>query len=124
MSFWQTIFFSDESHIDGSSISRERELREEGTAYKPENMQQRPPLQELTVHFTLCISWDKKYDPIFYNEEHLEVKVEVKKPPKPQRRPVNGNEEEYQQRLREWEAKLPHEPEIKVTLLFILLYRY
>ena len=35
-------------------------------------------------------------------------------PPRPRRRPTTESEEEYQARLREWEALQPHDTEVKV----------
>jgi predicted AAA+ superfamily ATPase len=49
-SFWQYIYYTDEAHIDPSSQGVGHILREEGTRYKAENIQQRPELKGVKLH--------------------------------------------------------------------------
>lgn len=72
-----------------------------------------PDTTGVIFHFAASISWYYKGPLIFYNDEHEPPPVEVKKPSKPRRRPKTETAEQYQQRLKEWEASLPHDPEIK-----------
>ena len=113
--FWQYIYFTDECHIDPSQWAHEQVLREEGTRLEPENLQEVPSsLKGCKVHCAAFVNWHKIGPLQFYNDEKAEPIMEVRQDPKPRRHPKHGNEEEYQQRLREWEANLPKKPDVKV----------
>ena len=49
-SFWQFVHFSDESRVDSSEQSIGTILREAGTRYNAENIEEIPPKQKATVH--------------------------------------------------------------------------
>ncbi len=48
--FWQYILFTDEAHIDPSEVFTEYILRAPGTAYNPENLQERPEKKGVKLH--------------------------------------------------------------------------
>ena len=112
--FFDHIVYTDEAHVDPTSQAQGMVLREQGTRDNPENIEERPPLKGVRFHIAAWISWWGKAQKLeFYNDE--EDKVEQPPyPSKPRRRPTTENEEEYQARVREWEAGKPHEVEVKV----------
>lgn len=112
--FFDHIVYTDEAHIDPTSQAQGRILREQGTRDDPENIEQRPPLKGVRFHIAAWISWYGKADKLeFYNDE--EDKIEQPPyPPKPRRRPKRETEDEYHNRVKEWEAGKPHDIEIKV----------
>jgi hypothetical protein len=112
--FFDHIVYTDEAHVDPTSQSQGRVLREQGTRDNPENIEQRPPLKGVRFHIAAWISWwGKAHKLEFYNDEddHIE---QPPMPPRPRRRPKTETIEEYNSRLKEWEASKPHEVEIKV----------
>ncbi len=59
------------------------------------------------------ISWYQKGPLIFYNDENDPPTMKpIKQEPKP-RRSRYQTEEKYQERVRDWESRKPHDPEIK-----------
>ena len=112
--FFDHIVYTDEAHIDPTSQAQGMVLREQGERNNPENIEERPPLKGVRFHIAAWISWWGKAEKLeFYNDE--EDKVEHPPyPPKPRRRPTTETEEEYQARIMEWEAKKPHDVEVKV----------
>lgn len=110
--FFDHIIYTDEAHIDPTSQAQDRVLRELGTRDKPENIQERPPLKGVRFHIAAWISWYGKADKLtFYNDE--EDKIEHPPyPPKPRRRPTTESPEEFDRRVKEWEASKPHEVEV------------
>lgn len=111
-SFWQYIHFTDEAHVDPDQVHSEHILREEGTRYEAENMQPMPDMKGVKFHFAASISWHHKGKLQFYNDEHDPPLVVTKKPPKP-RKSKYETMDQHHQRVVEWEASLPHDPEIK-----------
>lgn len=114
--FWQWIIFTDEFHIDPTSMGASYILRERGQRTDEENIQQRPPKQGNQLHVAGWVSWNEKCEKlIFYHDEH-EQEQHIEQPlrdPKPRRRPTTESEEEYKQRVLEWEASKPHPVEVK-----------
>ena len=112
--FFDHIVYTDEAHVDPTSQAQGRVLREQGTRDNPENIEERPPLKGVRFHIAAWISWWGKAPKLrFYNDK--EDKVE--RPPmprKPRRRPTTETNEEYAERLKEWEALKPHDVEVKV----------
>lgn len=112
--FFDHIVYTDEAHVDPTSQTQGRVLREQGTRDNPENIEERPPLKGVRFHIAAWISWWGKAPKLkFYNDE--EDKIEH--PPyssKPRRRPKTETEEEYNRRVQEWEAGKPHNHEVKV----------
>ena len=110
--FWQYVFFTDEAHIDPSSTSQGCILREQGTRYDTANIQERGEKIGVKLHIAALINWHEKVDKLeFYNneEEHVE---RPRRPAKPRTKKYES-EEGFQNRLREWEALLPHEQVVK-----------
>ncbi len=56
----QWIFFTDEAHIDPSSASQGDILREQGTRYNTENIQQRPEKTGVKLHVARWCNWHTK----------------------------------------------------------------
>ncbi|KAE8451618.1 hypothetical protein EG329_003075, partial [Mollisiaceae sp. DMI_Dod_QoI] len=112
--FFDHIVYTDEAHVDPTSMAPPMTTREQGTRDKPENIVERPPLQGVRFHIAAWISWWGKADKLeFYNDE--EDKIEHPPyPKKPRKRPTTETEEEYQTRVLEWEAGKPHAVEVKV----------
>jgi hypothetical protein len=54
--FWQFVYFTDEAHIDPSSITQGRILREQGTRYSTENIQERPEKSGVQLHIAAWIN--------------------------------------------------------------------
>ena len=48
--FWDHIFFTDEAHIDPTSMVQEEVLREQGTRYEPDNIQWRGQKKGVRFH--------------------------------------------------------------------------
>jgi hypothetical protein len=112
--FFDHIVYTDEAHIDPTSQTQGRVLREQGTRDMPENIEERPPLKGVRFHIAGWISWWGKADKLeFYNDEEDSVETPPY-PSKPRRRPTTETEEEYKGRVKEWEASKPHEVEVKV----------
>ena len=59
-SFWRYVVFTDETHFDPGSRSQGRVLREKGTRYSPDNIQERGSLVGNKVHFAAWVTWDSK----------------------------------------------------------------
>ena len=111
-SLWQWVFFTDEAHYDPGQISRQNVLREEGTRLNTENMQEMPDMKGNKLHMAASINWHVKGPLKFYNDENDTSAIVSAKEPKP-RRSKYLQEEDYQKLVREWEARQPHEAEIK-----------
>ena len=115
--FWQHVHFTDEAHFDATEIPADFVLREEGTRYRPENVQQLPPKKGISLHIAASISWWHKGELQFYNDEKDQpanpTTIEPEYPSKPRRRPKTESEEAFQSRLTYWEANKPHSAEIK-----------
>jgi transposase len=110
--FGANIYFTDEAHIDPSEVFQQYILREEGTRYEPESIQELPEKKGTKLHIATWINWQQKAERLeFYNDEndHLEP---PKRPSRP-RRSRYETEEQFQQRIVSWEANLPHEVETK-----------
>jgi transposase len=110
--WWDCIGFTDEAHYDPSSQATGYILREKGKRYKPENIQQKPDLRGNKLHFAALITRDFKSELIFYHDEEV---VEVQpKPPTPRPRKWKYElQEDFNNRLREWEATIPPKKEVK-----------
>ena len=91
---------------------REHILREKGTRYDPENLQEMPDFQGIKLHIAASVSYHHKSDLVLYNDENDQPLIKPQKPCRPRRRKLD-TDEEWEQRLREWEASLPHEGEVK-----------
>jgi hypothetical protein len=110
--YWQWIFFTDEAHIDPSSMGQGSILRERGHRYDVENIQERPEKTGVRLHVAGWVNWHFKAPKLeFYNDENDYVQ-KPKRPPKP-RKSKYQSDEEYNTRVLEWEASLPHEQEVK-----------
>jgi len=112
--FWSYIFFSDEAHVDPSSLCAPGVLRERGHRYDDENIVERPPKKGVKFHVAAWITWWEKAEKLeFYNDEEDYIQRPAM-PSKPRRRPTTETTDEYQARVREWEALRPHDAEVKV----------
>jgi hypothetical protein len=110
--FWQYIIFTDEAHIDPTSTLQGYILREEGQRYDSENIQERGEKKGVKLHIAAWINWHKKADKLeFYNDEQDSI-IRPKRPPRP-RKTMYESEDEFQHRLDEWNASLPHEHDVK-----------
>jgi len=110
--FWQYIFFTDEAHIDPTSVRQGLILRELGTRYDPPNIGQRPPLKGVRLHIAAWINWHSKAEKLeFYNDEKDYIQ-RPQRPPKP-RKTMYETDEDYNQRSLEWKASAPHPREVK-----------
>jgi hypothetical protein len=112
--FFDHIVFTDEAHVDPTSRAQERVLREQGTRDRPENIEEKEPLKGVRFHIAGWISWYGKADKLrFYNDEEDYIE-QPSMPKKPRRRPTTETDNEYIERLKEWEASKPHDREVKV----------
>lgn len=110
--FWQFVYYTDEAHIDPSSTSQGYILREEGYRTDPENIQERGEKTGVKLHVTAWVNWHEKAEKLeFYNDEE-EYTERPRRPTKPRSRKYESKEE-FDVRIREWEALLPHEQVVK-----------
>jgi hypothetical protein len=66
-------------------------------------------------HIAAWINWYGKAEKLeFYNNEEDTIEQPLM-PPKPRRRPTTETQEEYEARVKEWEATKPHKVEKKVA---------
>ena len=113
-SFFDYIVYTNKAHINPTSQAQGRVLREQGTRYNTENIKERPPLKGVRFYIIAWISWYSKAKKLeFYNNEEDVIETPPY-PPKPRRRPTTETEEEYKQRVLEWEAGKPYSREVKV----------
>lgn len=121
-SFWAFVHWTDEAHVDGTSMSAGRALRQEGTRYNPENLAEMPPLEGVTLHIAASVSYYHKSELIFYNDPndipnaptHVQIDQPQKKIRKPTQRKSESEEQFHQsERFLAWQANLPHEVEIR-----------
>jgi hypothetical protein len=111
--FWSYIFFTDEAHIDPSAQQAPGILRERGTRYDDENIVERGERKGVKFHVAAWITWFEKAEKLeFYNDEEAREE-QPPMPPKPRRRPKTESEDEYQARLKDWEAQKPHKVDVK-----------
>ena len=111
-SFWQYVHWIDEAHIDPSMEPRQYILREEGTRLQSENMQEMKETVGVRYHIAASVSWHHKGLLQFYNDENDPPEIKIPKPKKP-RKSKYETDEQYNQRVKEWEASLPHDVEAK-----------
>jgi hypothetical protein len=92
---WAYRVITDEAHIDPNSRAVGDVLREEGTRYDVENVEERPPRVGSKFHIAAAISWWGKSELQFYNnkEDHKE---RPPYPPKPRRCPKTETSEQYE----------------------------
>lgn len=107
------VMFTDEAHIDPTSQRVGQILREEGTRYDDENIQRRVAKSGSRFHIAASVSWYHKGKLMFYNDEEDHTE-RPSYPPRPRRRPTTETGEEYDARVREWDAGRPHEVEVRV----------
>jgi hypothetical protein len=99
--FWDHVFFTDEVHIDPTSLIQEEVLQEQGHCYDDENIQQRGQKKGIKFHIAGWINWYSKAEKLeFYNNKE-DYTEHPPPPPKPRRHPKTESEEEYQARLQE-----------------------
>lgn len=111
--YWSYIFFSDEAHVDPTSLCAGEILRERGTRYNDENIQERGEKKGVRFHIAAWVTWFEKAEKLeFYHNEDDYITT-LPMPPKPRRRPTTESEDEYQARLCDWEAQRPHKAEVK-----------
>jgi transposase len=110
--FWQFVLFSDEAHIDPTSTIQGYILREAGTRYNSENIQERGEKKGVVLHVATWINWNGKAEKLeFYNNENDYIQ-RPKRPPKP-RKTMYKSAEEFQYCLDKWDTSLPHKQEVK-----------
>jgi hypothetical protein len=107
-SFWQYVYFTNEAHIDPTSQDVSYILREEGTRYEPNNIQERPTKEGIKLHVAGWCNWHSKCDQLeFYNDEE-EYTFRPQARGRPRRSRYEDNVQ-YTERIRTWEAERPHE---------------
>jgi hypothetical protein len=107
-SFWQYVYFTDEAHIDPSSQGINHILHEEGTRYEPDNIQERAGKEGVKLHIAGWCNWHEKCDQLeFYNDEE-EYTFRPLTRGKP-RRSRYEDDTQFAERVRTWEAEIPHE---------------
>jgi hypothetical protein len=96
--FWANIYFTDEAHIDPSEVFQQYILREEGTRYEPENIQELPEKKGTKLHIAAWVNWHQKAEKLeFYNDENDHLQ-----PPKRPSRPRKSRyetDEQFKQRM-------------------------
>ncbi|KAF1812305.1 hypothetical protein P152DRAFT_397592 [Eremomyces bilateralis CBS 781.70] len=98
-------------HYDPTEQARERIIRQKGTGYRPENIQNRPATQGMVLHIAASCNWYSKSSLKFYHDKS-EDPPKPQKPGKPRQKQTE-TDEQFSQRLQDWKAKLPHKVEVK-----------
>jgi len=97
--FWQFVVFTDEAHVDPTSLCAPQVLREAGHRYDDENIVERGDKKGVRFHIAGWINWFEKAEKLeFYHDEEDE-EIQPPMPRKPRRRPTTETEEEYQVRV-------------------------
>jgi transposase len=110
---WDGFQFTDEAHMSLQDFSQAWILRVIGTRTNPENMVMKPPITANVVHFAGWITYHEKAEElIFYNDKYDDYIPPVS-PPKPKFRPTTKTRDQYNDRVRHWEAEKAREPEVK-----------
>jgi hypothetical protein len=116
-SYWKYVVFTDEFHLDPAAQAIGYILRENGTRYNTENIQERPQLEGVKLHVAGWVNWHSKCKKLeFYKDEKDENEgiIKPRLPPKP-RKSKYESESEYNTRLLTWQASKPHNKEVKTT---------
>lgn len=106
--YWDTLFFTDEAHFNPlEDFQRPRILRRTGQRLAPGNLvtRKKKKASSTTVHMYSYMNWYYKGPISFYNDEE-----EMLKPPKPPRKPRKSKyetQEQYDKRVKQWEATRP-----------------
>ena len=94
-------------HINPDKTYKGRILRQRGTRHKPENRQQPPGKRRFpSLHASISISWHHIGELVFYHDEA--DRIQLPAPRKPVRRPKSETDQQYEERLVQWKAQLPH----------------
>jgi hypothetical protein len=107
LEYFKKIGFTDEAHIDRGMAITQYVFREQGN---PDGLFQEQPLKsELALHVAAFVSWDLKGPLLFYNDDQWtnETILNAYKQAKPRRRPRTESEDEFDQRVKEWENLQP-----------------
>ena len=113
--FWRRIWFTDEVHFNSQDLAEKAEysLRQPGAEARLAEIQEAPITNlNVTLHVAGGISYDFKGDLIFYNDPEEPAVVRKHNKARPRRSQVE-TEEEYQEKVKNWQASLPYNPEIK-----------
>ena len=110
--FWSHIFFTDEAHIDPSATAQGWILREQGTRYDEPNIEERSELSGNKLHFAAWVNWYSKAEKLEFYHDEEESTEQPKRPPKPRKR-MYEEPQEFDRRIAEWNALLPHKVSIK-----------
>jgi hypothetical protein len=111
--FWQYVHFTNEAHFDSNQMFQKQTLREEDIKYEKKNMQTMSNMKRIKLHVVVSISWHHKGTLQFYNDEHDMSDIQIKKSRKSRKR-KHETENEYRQRVVEWETSLSHDVKIKL----------
>ena len=77
-------------------------------------MVERPKLKGSKFHIAAWISWWGKSEKLIFYIDKEDYKEQPPMPPKPRHKTKNGNEEEYEERLKKWEALKPHKVDVTI----------
>lgn len=105
--YFQYVTYTDEAHFCENESPAPLILREEGTADEPENVVERGQKETVSLHIAGWVNWHAKCDKLeFYNDEEVVLYVpDMRKKP---RRSKYDDDASWQERLRVWEAEIPH----------------
>lgn len=109
---FQWWLFTDEAHFDPTAQKAGYILRERGNRLEPENIQMRGKKMGTKLHVAgWCNWWDMTPELTFYHdeEEHIEQPKRPRKPVKT----MYESSDEYNERLKVWEAMVPHPAKVK-----------
>ena len=109
--FWHRVVFSDEAHVDPGSSKTPYILREQGTRYEPENLMERPDKIGNKIHMAAWCNWYQKAPELIFYHDEMDELPKPKKPQKP-RKSKYESEEQYQQRIADWQLTMPHDVEV------------
>jgi transposase len=112
--FWRFVMFTDECHIDVTAQRQGRILRERGTRYDQENIQQRQGKTGNKIHIFAWVTWDSKSPQLYFYNDIEPTIDEPKRPRKPVRHKKNSDEQ-YAARLFQWEEEIAALPPKKLV---------
>jgi hypothetical protein len=103
--FRQYIFFTDEPHIDPSSMRQGHILRKQGHRYDTENTQQKPEVLGVRIHCAAWCNWHGKAEKLEFDNDENDYIQRPKRPPKP-RKTMYESQADYDMCIIEWYATL------------------
>lgn len=113
--YWKYVYFTDEAHFRSRDLSAQDHynLHIPNTQQRLERLDERKPCLDITVHVAAGISYDSKGVFLFYNDPEDPAEKQVRDKRRKPRKRKTETEEQFQDRVKEWEAYLPPQIDIR-----------